>query len=376
MSACRLYLWGMLLFMVVVPFHTEAASQTAAPATSWTGNDDMLLFYEALVKTQEQLIQPETPREMVRKAIRGYLRQLDDFSDYLDAEQYAAWRDARQGGYAGVGMDIFADRAGRVICLPYPGGPAYQAGVRYGDELVFVQREAVQGNTVRVVGAWIRGRSGESVSITVTKPDGNVQTLSLVRRSVELTELVVDRSGPWPIIRILSFGPETPKRLHRVLADLPKGTPRVIDLRGNTGGDLYAAIDAAALFLSPGAPIVDVRSHAGIKQYAAKAEPVDRSPLVLWQDGMTASAAEVFIAALVENGRAKSVGQATFGKGVTQTVVELSDGSAIFVTNGALRTPNGQYYHRNGLKPDRELPLPIGAAPEAYWPETRVLFGK
>lgn len=325
----------------------------ASPA--WTGNDDMLLFYEALVRIQEQSIQEDTPREIVRKAIRGYLHQVDDFSDYLSPEEYASWRGVRQGGYAGVGMDIFTDRAGRMICLPYPGGPAAQAGIRYGDELTFVGREAVQGVSVRVVGSWVRGRVGESVSLAVRRADGSVQSLSLARKEMNLDELVVERDGPFPRIRIYGFGPETARRLREALAGLPAGTPRIIDLRGNTGGDLYGAIDAAALFLPAGATIVDVRTRKENKHFAASEPAADRSPVVIWQDGLTASAAEVFVAALVENGRAASVGRTTYGKGVTQTVIELSDGSALFVTNGALRTPKGQYYHRHGLKPVREL---------------------
>ncbi|MGE4293846.1 MAG: S41 family peptidase [Desulfovibrio sp.] len=368
-----------LLLLCVLPVAAPLAAPAPAwggPATTWTNNDDMLLFYEALVRIQEQSLQEDAPREMVRKAIQGYLHQIDDFSDYLSPEEYAAWRAARQGGYAGVGMDIFADRTGRVLCLPYPGSPAYGAGIRYGDELTFVGRDAVQGVPVRVVGSWIRGRSGESVSLVVKKFDGSVQSLSLVRRDMELKELAVERDGPWPRIRLFSFGADTAKRLRKALASLPAGTPRVIDLRGNTGGDLFAAIDAAALFLPQGATVVDIRSRAGIKRYSVETDPMDRAPLVLWQDGLTASAAEVFIAALVENHRGKSVGQTTFGKGVTQTVSELSDGSALFLTNGALRTPNGQYYHRSGLKPDRELNLAPGASPEALWPATLELLGK
>lgn len=337
---------------------------------SWVDNDDMLLFYEALVKIREQSIHPEQPKDMVRKAIRGYLQQLDAFSDYLTPEEYAAWKQARQGGYAGVGMDIFADPYGRIICLPFPGGPAYQAGVRYGDVLTFVGRRSVRGTAVRVVGSWIRGRPGGSVSITVSKPGGGVRGYTLSRRMVDFNEVALDQSGPLPRIRIYSFASQTAEKLQNILQRLPKDQPRVLDLRGNTGGDLFAAMDAAAFFLPQGAVIVDIRSQGGAKRYSATNAPMDSAPLFVWQDALTASAAEVFLAALVENGRATSMGQTSFGKGVTQTMVELSDGSVMFVTNGALRTPGGAYYHTKGIEPMRELELPLDAPDTAFWNAT------
>jgi carboxyl-terminal processing protease len=130
----------------------------------------------------------------------------------------------------------------------------------------------------------------------------------------------------------------------------------ILDLRGNAGGDFFAAIDAAMLFVPKGATIVSVRSRSGFRSYAntmasAKA-PLGR--VFVWQNEGTASAAEVFLAALTENGGAVSVGRRSFGKGTRQDIIELHDGSALIMTTGILLTPQGVEYDGRGLPPKLE----------------------
>ncbi len=334
-----------------------AASQPAwaQPSGSWLDNDDMLLLYEALTKVEQLSIAPESDGGMAHKAVKGYLRQMDPFSDLLTPQEYARYQQAMSDSYAGVGMEIFGDREGHVICLPYPDGPAARAGIGYGDELRFVDGSPVDERSLYLVGADIRGPASTSVSVTVETASGELKTTGLVRQDVQRPSVTLEQRSGLDVVRIFHFDADTDRDLAQIMAGLDPNTAKIIDLRGNTGGDFHAAVRAASLFLKPGAVVVDKRAKTRMHTFRAGDGAKNPAPLVLWQDGFTASAAEVFLGALCGNGRAVSVGRQSFGKGVAQAVVELSDGSVMFVTDGALRTPKGVYYHQRGLDPDYAL---------------------
>ncbi len=313
----------------------------------------MLLFYEAVVKIQKNTLKSETTRQMVYKAIRFYMREQDLFSDYLPPKEYDEYKHSQSERYTGVGMDIFNDHSGRVVCIPFPDGPASEAGVDYGDVLTFVDNHSVDGKSVFTIGSLIRGNPGTSVSLVFQDSKGATKQYSLRRRQIKFRSVILQRSGQFLVLKIIRFTNETSEELRSVLDSLVPDMTKIIDLRGNTGGDLFEAIDTASMFLDSGTKIVDLKTSQGIKTYAATRKPIDtNSKLFLWQDGFTASAAEVFIAALVQNGRGISIGQTTFGKGVSQCIIELTDGSALFVSNAALRSPNGDYFHLHGLEPE------------------------
>ncbi|GJQ57805.1 MAG: hypothetical protein SCALA701_06060 [Candidatus Scalindua sp.] len=313
----------------------------------------MLLFYEAVVKIQENTVETETTRQIIYKAIRSSMRERDRYSDYLSPDEYAEYRRSQSEQYCGVGMDIFRDSSGRVVCIPYPDGPARKAGVEYGNTLTFVDDQSVEEKSIITVGYLIRGKIGTSVSLVFDDSQNATKQCSLLRRPIKFRSVSLHRSGHLLILKIFRFTRETTQEIRSILDILIPGTTMIVDLRGNTGGDLFEAVDAASLFLDRGSKVVGIKSNKGIKEYKSANVPLyPDSTLVLWQDGLTASAAEVFIAALVENNRAVSIGKTSFGKGVTQSIVELSDGSALFVTNGVLRTPNGNYFHTEGLEPN------------------------
>ena len=327
----------------------------------------MLLFYEAVVKIQENTLKSEATRQMVYKAIRSYMLGQDLYSDYLSPKEYDKYRHSQSEQYSGVGMDIFNDHSGRIVCIPYQDGPASKAGVEYGDFLTFVDSHSVDGKSIFTVGSLIRGKTGTSVSLFFQNSKGATKQYSLRRQQIKFRSVIFQQSGKLLVLKIFRFTKDTTQEIREILDKLIPGMTKVIDLRGNTGGDLFEAIDAASMFLSPGSKIIDFKSNKDIKEYKATNNPIDLdSQLFLWQDGLTASAAEVFITALVENDRAVSIGKTSFGKGVAQNIVKLSDGSALFVTNGALRSPNGNYFHTKGLTPNYTVSINSSFSEEEY----------
>jgi carboxyl-terminal processing protease len=313
-------------------------------------------------------------REIVNKSIKGYLQEKDPYSDYLTPEEYANFKRTRKGGYAGLGAEIERGPGGSVICYPEPGSPAERAGMVAGDRLEQVDGAAVAGKSLYTVAAMTRGRAGTRVALRVRSPGKEPRELTVTRAKGQGRTVSVQKPGGLTVLRVTAFAPETPLELKRALGKTAGGKPVVIDLRGNRGGDLMAAIETAELFLPKGRTVCVISMRSGAKSYRARGDGVvSPAPLYLWQDAATASAAEVFIAALTQNGRAASIGARSYGKGSRQDVIPLSDGSALVLTTGYLQTPSGGIFNARGLEPGFPLPEKAAATAE-YTRRTRELI--
>src|SRR5262249_16933425 len=226
-----------------------------------------------------------------------------------------------------------------VVCVPYPGSPAKEAGITVGDQLKSIDGIPVDGKSLFAVAAMARGKLGTAVDFIILTKSGTEKRVRVTRSKVVAETIAKHWFGQKPGIKIFSFTRDTKEKLRRILSDWETDIPIIIDLRSNAGGDLYAAIDSAMLFLEKGKKIVSIKTRHGSKIYESAGGAINlSSPVYLWQDEATASAAEVFISALTENDRAVSIGKRTFGKGTKQDIIELSDGSALVLTTGDLLT--------------------------------------
>lgn len=331
------------------------ATTAQAQNKSWTGDDASLVFFEALTTVGKEALNPPNSREFLNSALRAALKDIDQYSDYWPIAEYKAFKEANNPKYAGVGMDIWRSRQGDIVCIPHQGSPAQEAGVLYGDVLVAVDGKPVSDQGFYMTGAMIRGETGRKVTLELSR-QGKTITIPITRRKLDYPSVHMVNLGSLPRMRIWRFSSHTAKQVAEALTSLQPKAPLIIDLRGNVGGDLMSAIEAAALFLPQGAAIVTKRQRKEATRYRATQPPLDpRRRVFIWQDGLTASAAEVFTAAMVQNNRAKSVGETTFGKGVAQNIIELSDGSALLLTYADLIPPSGEAYHGKGLAPSFSL---------------------
>ncbi len=317
---------------------------------------DLLLYLEAVTRIRDNAVfidEAETLRTIIRGTLQAYLAGRDDSSQYLSREDFHRFRESLNDGYIGIGMEISRERGGEVLSFPFPGGAAEKAGIRAGDRLVAVDGKSVEGWSLTEIASRARGDAGSIVELTVRAGNGPERRVRLRRERGLAESLSVSTVEDLEVIRLAYFAHDMQAKVSAQLAGWTDGTPLNLDLRGNGGGDLYAALDTAALFLNQGHTLARVRGRKGEQPFSAKAPRRYRfGRIYLWQDGQTASAAEAFIAALTDNGVATSVGARSRGKGTRQEILELSDGSALILTTGFLITPDGQEYHGVGLTPN------------------------
>ena len=302
--------------------------------------------------------------EAAYPVIKAMLAKLGDpYTRFLTPEQYDALAAVATGKGAGVGVQLAAEagkNGPRVVVLSTTrGAVAEREGVRGGDAIVAIDGVDTTGDAAEVVAARLRGPVGSRVDVDVLRSPGGRASFTMKREELAVGELeseLLKLPGGKTVrlLKLSSFSKETPGQFADALRQ-PHGDAIVVDLRGNAGGFMTAGIDAAKMFLPPGAKVVaELRRDGTAANFFADGVGSDVStPLFLLVDGRTASASEIMAAALHDNDRATLVGPAhTFGKGKIQNVQQLGDGAAISVTRAAYQTPSGKNIHGIGIFPD------------------------
>ncbi|MFP8884810.1 S41 family peptidase [Streptomyces mangrovi] len=317
------------------------------------------------------------PHDAAHDAEELVSRSGDRWAAAYTAREYEGLRQSLDGRYVGVGVSVRRTGADRIeIARVQPGSPAAKAGVRAGDRLVTVDGTSAEGRPVTEVVALLRGGApgegappGSRVVLGLSR--GSLrweEGLERARLSVETVtvtslgaassgtpEAAADPDGPAAArVRIDSFTRGTGEQLRRAVEDLPPDGGILLDLRGNSGGLVAEAAEAASVFLDGG--LVATYGN-GDTERALYAEPGGNtaSPLVVLVDGGTMSAAELLAGALQDRGRAVVVGTRTFGKGSVQEPREQPDGSVAELTVGHYTTPGGRTFEEDGLLPDLEV---------------------
>jgi carboxyl-terminal processing protease len=287
-------------------------------------------------------------------ALPGIARSLDPHSNFLDPKEYGLWKEDQNGHYTGVGMEISPRDNQTVVHAPFPGSPAYRAGIRPGDVIVAVDGKSTERLSSNEVVDMLKGDRGTTVQITVSR-DGVAQpiTFSVVRQDI-LRPSVEPAFWLQPgiaYLKILSFGDYTDREMNDSLRRLGEDRIQglVLDLRGNPGGLLNQAVDVADHFLRKGQVVVSQRGrNSPEKVYVADHGNRGREyPIVILVNRGSASAAEIVSGALQDHDRAWVLGETTFGKGLVQTVFPLPDRTALALTTAHFYTPSGRLIQRD-----------------------------
>jgi carboxyl-terminal processing protease len=308
--------------------------------------------------------QPVDDVALLRGAIRGMLDALgDEHTAYMDPDQYRQASIGLSGEYEGIGAFVDTDGEFLTIVSPMPGSPAEKVGVKAGDVVVAVDGDDVTGIDPSLVVQRILGPKGTTVRLTLRREnETDLIEVSVVRDSINIPSVEgrLLESG-LGYIQLNAFGEDTTRDLKRVVADLVRQDARglILDLRGNGGGYLATAVEVSSEFLSDGVVLTERFGDGREEVYRARAGgQATTIPLVVLVDGGSASASEIVAGALQDYGRARLVGETTYGKGSVQDWIPLDgDQGAVRVTIARWFTPKDRQINQLGLTPDVEVAI-------------------
>lgn len=318
---------------------------------------------------QHALKQSLNSRDDTYKAIQQMLGSLNDpFTRLLKPDQYRSLQTNTSGELTGVGLQITQDNELhqlRVIA-PIEGSPAERAGIQSRDRILKINGISTANLTLDEAAERMRGPVGSQVTLTVTRDDENEPAdVLLVRDRITLNpvyaKLQTQPDGEPPIgyIRLNQFNANATAELAHAVKTLEAdgADAYILDLRNNPGGLLQAGIEIARIWLTDRTIVYTVNRQGIQDGFEARGQALTDDPLVVLVNQGTASASEILAGALQDNGRALLVGERTFGKGLIQSLFNLSDGSGLAVTIARYETPNHHDINRQGILPDLTVPL-------------------
>mmetsp|Transcript_14663 Transcript_14663/g.40756 ORF Transcript_14663/g.40756 Transcript_14663/m.40756 type:complete len:475 (+) Transcript_14663:183-1607(+) len=298
-------------------------------------------------------------------AVANMMSKLGDkYTKYLSPAKYQSLVDTATGTLAGIGVEIATNKDELVIVSDVePDSPAQKAGLLPKD--IFIEGGGAKfdkASTPDDVALRLRGPVGSKVGVTVLR-DGETKDFIIQREPIKVTSVrsyIAKSNKNVGVIRIKSFSGTTSSTVKEAFQDLKnKGAKQILfDLRSNPGGLLPGGVETASLFLESNKPIVYVVSNKGVISAEETFENGfdTETKLTLLVDHNTASAAEVFTAAMKENGRATVIGEQTFGKGIIQTIRELSDGNGgVAVTVARYETPQHNDINKSGIAVEKSV---------------------
>jgi carboxyl-terminal processing protease len=330
------------------------------------------LTAEASELIEDNYFRPVDGGSLSDGSLRGMVRELrrrhhDRFSDYFSAESLRRFNEEISGHFSGIGIAVTPVPAGLRTSHVFKRSPAERAGIEIGDVIVSVDGRPLRGLDTEAAASLIKGPDGTAVLLGVVRPpDRKPRRLRVTREEITLPVVSssVKRAGGRALgyIRLSTFSEGVHAYLARAVKKVESEGAQglVLDLRSNGGGLLQEAVLAAGIFLPKGEVVVTTDSRTqGHAVYKTRGGNLPRRPVVVLVDGNTASAAEILTAALADDGGAEVVGEQTYGKGVFQQELGLSNGGALKLTVGEYFTPEGVNLAGDGIEPDvpaRDLP--------------------
>jgi carboxyl-terminal processing protease len=323
------------------------------------------LTAEATELIEDNYYRAVSEQELVDSSLQGMARQLrrrygDRFSEYLSPQVLDRFNEALEGRFSGIGLSVTAAKRGLRAERVFAGSPAEEAGIEVGDTIVSVEGKSIAGLSSTVASERIKGPEGSEVTVgLLERGSDEVRQLRLTRAEIEVpvasSRTVEVDGGKLGYVRLAAFSEGAHGFLRQAVEKVRGQGARglVLDLRANGGGLLQEAVLAASIFLPEGTVVVTTKSRTqGDASYEARGGNLPAQPTVVLIDRGTASAAEILAAALADEAGAKVVGERSFGKGVFQQEVGLSNGGALKLTIGEYFTPDGANLGGSGIRPD------------------------
>lgn len=323
-------------------------AQTAVPHDDVT--QQSLKFARVYQALQQNYMGPIDPDKLILEgAVRGMLSSLDPFSSFFDRDQFKMLQEETRGEALGFGSILYVQPGKVMVIQTQEGSPSWRSGLGPGDQIVAVNGVRLDRLGFRELIQVLQQARSHPVHLSVLRP-GKSAAQDIYMRPEQVKLPTVDISFPYSAdigyIHIASFESKTPQEVIEALKRLHYGSLKglILDLRNNPGGLLDSAIEVCSLFLKPDQVVLTVRGRAvPEKTYRTVQAPLQiHLPLIVLVNGNTASAAEVMTAALQDHDRALIVGEPTFGKGVVETVMPLSEETGLALLTAEYFTPSGR----------------------------------
>lgn len=302
--------------------------------------------------------------KLVDGAINGMIKSLDDpYSAYMDKKEASSFHESISSSFEGIGAEIQEQDGQIMVVSPIKGSPAEKAGVKPNDIILSVDGKSVEGLSSSEAVLKIRGEKGTKVDLSISRAGESEPIKFTIKRDTIPIETVYAEMLDDGVakIQVTSFSEHTVQELKTALEEMSKKDMKglVLDLRGNPGGLLDQAIEMASLFIPNGEVVLQVEERSGNKEvYKSENDGELKIPVVVLIDDGSASASEIVAAAVSESADIPLIGVKSFGKGTVQTAQDFKDGSNFKYTAAKWLTPEGNWIHKKGIKPDITVKLP------------------
>ncbi len=344
--------------------HGVFAEREQPSAAAGLPVEELRTFSDVFGRIKNDYVEDVEDKDMLENAIRGMLSGLDPHSSYLDHEQFKELQVGTSGEFGGLGIEVGMEDGFVKVIAPIDDTPAQRAGVQAGDLIIRLDDTPVKGLTLNDAVKIMRGKPGTVLKLTVVR-EGVEKPLKIdIERAIIKVRSVKSRmlEGNFGYVRISQFQSKTAENMVDAIDKLKKeagGTLKgmVLDLRNNPGGVLNGAVAVSDAFLKKGL-IVYTEGRVNDSKLRFNATPddiLDNAPIVVLVNQGSASASEIVSGALQDHHRAIIVGTQTFGKGSVQTILPLSNGTAVKLTTARYYTPSGRSIQAEGIVPDIEL---------------------
>lgn len=334
------------------------------------------LTAEATELIEDHYYRDVSEQNLTNASLRGMVRDLrnrydDRFSEYFSPRLLAFFNEAISGHFSGIGLSVTKVKRGMQVVHVFPRSPAQEANIKLDDVIVSVDGESIAGQSSEVATAKIKGPEGTDVVVGVlSSGEKKAREVKLTRAEIEIpvvsSEVSEVDGREMGYVRLTTFSEGAHGALRDAVEKVEKQGAEgiVLDLRGNGGGLLEEAVLSASIFLPEDEIVVSTESRTeGDAVYRTVGGNLPERPVVVLIDGNTASAAEILAAALADNAGAQVIGTRSYGKGVFQQEIGLSNGGALKLTIGEYFTPDGTNLAGHGIEPDvaaRDMPGTAG----------------
>lgn len=351
-----------------------AGARTAAPEA---GEGPLSRAEEIFALVESQYYQEVDAEALETAAIDGMLASLGDpYTFYYTDEAYAAMNEETTGHYVGVGMLVGEDADGALTVLRvFRDSPAESAGIEAGDELIAIDGTPVGAGTqlgLSETTALLKGDGETPVAVEALR-DGEALSFTLARGEVNINYVEYSiLEGEVGYLSIYQFSGDDVSGVEEAVSAFRQAgvTALVVDVRSNPGGLLTDVVKICDMFLPEGLIVYTEDRSGAREEYYADSEYWD-VPMAVLVNGESASASEIFAAAVQDTGRGIVVGETTYGKGVVQTLYSFPEGDGVQLTTAAYYTPSGRSIHGQGVTPDIEVALAADASVVFHAPDAQ-----